>query len=220
MQHDITKLCADSLRTYLNNDHSIKLKSGHAHEIVATFFGYKSRIAMLSDKKHPPSNLDHAEFILLNPPIPFVDQRLKSLEGLSPDLPPSHILAEGVYPVITGDKDLLDKIWPTFRDLATFLAEERLRRFKIDLASIKWEMDVNVEHKDDGALLTVDVGYRTDAGEHLKDSQYSIHLPRVAANLGYGTPRVDETRYTGGSRIMGFPENKIALAHTSDNQSL
>ncbi len=126
MQHNITKLCADSLRAYLNNDHSIKLKSGHAHEIVSAFFGYKSRIAMLADKNHPISNLNQAEFILLNPPTPFVDQRLKSLEGLPPDLPPSYILAEGVYPVITGDKDLLDKIWPTFRDLATYLAEERL----------------------------------------------------------------------------------------------
>jgi hypothetical protein len=34
MQHDITKTCADSLRSYLNHKHGIKLKSGHAHEIA------------------------------------------------------------------------------------------------------------------------------------------------------------------------------------------
>ena len=201
MQHNIPKLCADSLRSYLNDKYGIKLKSGHAHEIVAAFFGYKSRIAMLADKKYPVINLDKAKFILLDPPTPFVDQRLKSLEGLSPDLPSSYILAEGVYSVITGHNELLEKVWPTFTDLATHLAEQRLHQrlsmFKIDSASIKWEMVVDTELKDGGVLLTVDAGYRTDAGEHLKDSKYTIHLPRVAANLGYGTPKVDETRYSG-----------------------
>lgn len=204
MQHDITKLCADSLRSYLNDKHGIKLKSGHAHEIVAAFFGYKSRIAMLADEKHPVGKLDQAEFILLDPPTPFVDQRLKSLEGVSPELPQSYMLVEGVYSVITGDKGFLQKVQPGFRDLATHIAEQRLQQrlgmFRIEVASIKWEMDVKIEHQADGVLLTVDVGYRTDTGERLKDSQYIIHLPRVAANLGYGMPKVDETRYSGDAR--------------------
>ena len=67
MQHDITKTCADFLRSYFSNEYGIKLKSGHAHEMVAAFFGFKSRIAMLADKKHIISDWDRAEFILLAP---------------------------------------------------------------------------------------------------------------------------------------------------------
>jgi hypothetical protein len=204
MQHDITKLCADSLRVYLNSNHGIKLKSGHAHEIVAAFFGYKSRIAMLADKKHPTSNLDQAEFILLDPPTSFVDQRLKGLEGLSPDLPPSYIVAEGVYSAITGDKELLEKIQPSFRDLAIFFAEERLHQqlkmLGMNPKAINWIVDVAMQDSDAEVLMTVSFDYHTGAGERHRYSKYAIHLPRIAANLGYGMPRINETRYSGETR--------------------
>lgn len=48
----IAKLCANYLRTFSNN-HGVKLKSGHAHELVASFFGYKSKAAMLADNFSP-----------------------------------------------------------------------------------------------------------------------------------------------------------------------
>ena len=56
MQHDIPKLCADSLRSFLSDNHGIKLKSGHAHEIVAAFFGYKSKISLLADEVDTSQN--------------------------------------------------------------------------------------------------------------------------------------------------------------------
>ena len=185
MKHGTNKLCADSLRSYLSDKLGIKLKSGHAHEIVAAFFGYKSHIAMLADKKYPIDSLAEAEFILLDPPIHSIGQRLRSLQDLPPDLPPSQILAEIVFSVLVAKQRLHQR-------LSAF--------FKKGLPTIKWEMGVNIEHKDDGVLLTVDVGYRTDAKERLRDSKYVIHLPRMAANLGYGTPIIDETRYSGATR--------------------
>ncbi len=204
MQHDITKLCADSLRVYLNDKHGIKLKSGHAHEIVAAFFGYKSRIAMLADKKHPISNLNQAELILLDPPTPFVDQRLKTLEGLSPDLPPSYILAEGVYPVITSNKELLEKIQPSLRDWSLFLAEERLRQqmkaLGMNPQALNWITDVSTQVLDAEILMTVSFDYHTSTGERLRHFKVDINLPRLAANIGYGTPKISETRYSGGAR--------------------
>lgn len=62
MQH-ITKLCADHLRAFVNDNHGVKLKASHAHELVAAFFGYKSRAALLADTRHPLSNLTSAALI-------------------------------------------------------------------------------------------------------------------------------------------------------------
>ena len=201
MQHDITKLCADSLRSYLNDNHGIKLKSGHAHEIVAAFFGYKSKIALLADKRYPLGDLGKAEFILLTPPTPFVDQRIKSLEGLPPELPPSYILAEGVYRVITGDRALLEKIQPSFQDLAVSLGEECLhRRMKPlginpkDLQSI-----ANVEMEATEAEVSLTVTFDSPVS-----SKVEIRLPRMAGNIGYGKPEIAPTFYTGQMRDPDF----------------
>jgi hypothetical protein len=167
---------------------------------VAAFFDYKSRIAMLADKKYPISNLAQAEFILLDPPAPFVDQRIKNLAGLSSDLPPSYMLVEAVYSVITDDKELLEKIQPSFHDLAIFLAEERLHQetkmWAINSNSSNWIKDVTIQELETEAVMTVSFGSRTAKGEHLRYRKYVIYLPRVAANLGYGTPRIEETRYS------------------------
>lgn len=210
MSDDITKLCADSLRAFTQNNHGITLKSSHAHELVAACFGYQSRAALLADNKWPISSLRNAEFIVLNPPTPLIDQRRQSLEGLSPDLPQGHTLAEGVYSALVAEKWILEKVWPTLHDLAVHLAEQRLhQRFKmwqIDPKAINLDMGVDIEHKEDGVLLTVNAGYHTDAGERLKDSKYTIKLSRIAANLGYGEAKVTEARYAGNARKMDFPE--------------
>ena len=94
--HDIVKLCAGSLRAFLNDKHGIKLKSGHAHEIAAAFFGYKSAISLRQDTRYPISNLDQAEYILFDTPTALVEQRIKDLAGLPADLPPSYILADAI----------------------------------------------------------------------------------------------------------------------------
>lgn len=207
MQHDITKLCADSLRSYLNDTHGIKLKSGHAHEIVAAFFGYKSKIALLADKQYPLSNLEKAEFILLNPPTPFVDQRIRSLDALPANLPPSYILAEGIYAVITDNKALLEKIQPTFRDLAISLAKERLDQhighWRMNPAP-QWITDVEMETTEAEVLLTVNFSYPTDTGKRSRYSKVDIKLPRIAGNIGYGRPEVMPTFYSGQFRDPDF----------------
>jgi len=204
MQHNITKLCADSLRTFTLTNYGIKLKSSHAYELVAAFFGYQSRAALLADTKFSISNLRQAEFILTTPSGNFVDLRYKNLQDLSPGLPPSYILAEGFYSALFAEEWIIEKVWPTFRDLANYLAEKRLhQRFKmwgIDPQAITLDMDVEIEHKEDEVLLTVDAGSDTSVGERLKDSVYIITLPRIAANLGYGKPKVHETRYSGEAR--------------------
>lgn len=203
MQHDITKLCADSLRSFLSDNHSIKLKSGHAHEIVAAFFGYKSKISLLADEIYPLAKLDQAEFILLNPPVSFVDQRIQNLEGLAPDFPPSYILAEGVYSVITNDKGFLEKIQPSFNDLAIAFAKDRLQQHIGHLGmkpTPQWIIDVTSDTTEALALFTVSFNYSTADGKQSRYSKIDIKFPRVAGNIGYGMPDIMPTFYSGQFR--------------------
>lgn len=201
MQHDITKLCADSLRSYLNNNHGIKLKSGHAHEIVAAFFGYKSAISLRQDSQYPLSNLRQAEYIHFDPSVALVNQRIKELQI---DLPDAVILAGGFYPPLIAEKWLMAKMWPTFHDLAIHLAEKRLQQrlkmLSIPLDAIKYDIAVDIEHKENGVSYTIDVGYPPTQGKRLRDSKFIIMLPRIAANLGYGKPKIEETRYSGDAQ--------------------
>lgn len=203
MQYDIPKLCADSLRSFLSDNHGIKLKSGHAHEIVAAFFGYKSKISLLADETYPLTNMDQAEFILLNPPVSFIDQRIQNLEGLAPDFPPSHILAEGVYSVITNNKDFLEKIQPSFHDLAIAFAKDRLQQYIGHLGmkpTPHWIIDVTSDTTEALALFTVSFNYSTADGKQSRYSKIDIKFPRVAGNIGYGVPEIVPTFYSGQFR--------------------
>ena len=210
MQHDITKLCTAALRVDLDTKHGIKLKSGHAHEIGAAVFGYKSRMAMLADKKYPISNLPNAEIIVLDPSTSLVDQRLKSLEGLPSGLPPSSVLVEGIYSVIRRDQELSTKIRPSLRELALFLAEEHLNQemnmWRMDPKALSLVKDVSIQQSETEVLMTVSFGYRTDAGESHRYRKYVIHLPRIAANVGYGKPELAPTLYTGGAKTHSDEE--------------
>jgi len=213
MQHDITKFCADSLRSFLSENHGIKLKSGHAHEIVAAFFGYKSKISLLADETYPLAKLDQAEFILLNPPVSFVDQRIQNLEGLAPDFPPSYILAESIYSVITNDKALLEKIQPSFHDLALAFAKERLQQhighWRMNPAP-QWIIDVETETMKSASLFKISFDYPTADGKRSRYSKVDIKFPRVAGNIGYGMPEIMPTFYSGQFRDPDYnPDSGI-----------
>ena len=110
MQLEITKSCADSLRTFSQNNFGIQIKSSYAHELVAAYFGYSSRAALLADTKCPISNLKQAQFIVLTP-TSQIKERRKELKGLPQNLPDD--LAEGIYLPLYNEKWILHTIWPT-----------------------------------------------------------------------------------------------------------
>src|SRR5690606_17794842 len=110
---DITKLCAASLPAFTLKNYGIQIKSAHAHELVAAYFGYKSRAPLLADTKRPICNLPLAS-ILVMVPDSFIDQRRQELQGLSPELPDSYKLGEGVYvPLFAGN--VWTSLFPPFR---------------------------------------------------------------------------------------------------------
>lgn len=213
MQQDITKLCADNLRTFTNDKFGIKLKASHAHELVAAFFGYKSRAALLADAEHSLDNLREAEFIIFDASTTdFANQRLKDFQYGSLN---AHQLAECFYSTLLAEKWLLGKVHPSFRDLAIHIAEQRqdqkMAMWRMN-PPMKWDIKENLQWENNGdAVLTADVGYLANDDERLRDSKYVIRLPRVAANLGYGTPDIHETRYSGNFRKEDFPEDIFAV---------
>ena len=88
----ISKLCADQL-CVISNNYGVKLKSSHAHELVAAFFGYKSKAALLSDTFAPIENIGQAKIFVLIPSA-FIEERRKCLVDLPSDLPDTHVLGK------------------------------------------------------------------------------------------------------------------------------
>lgn len=196
-QHDITKICANSLCAFANDNYSIKLKPSHAHELVAAYLGYKSKAALLADTTAPISNLKQALYIVLTPTAP-IDQRRQELEELSPGLPDSYILSEGVYSGLISERLLLKKPWSTYDILATVLTDEYLRQQKMEYIHYKPTGEgVKMESTGDGVLLIVTRFYQipTYDGPPTHNTYITtvINLPRVAAHIGYGMPHVTST---------------------------
>src|SRR5258708_13565794 len=124
MQLEITKRCADSLRSFSQTKFGIQIKSSHAHELVAAYMGYSSRAAMLADAKCPITNLRQANVLVLTPTDP-VKKRRTELKGLPENLPED--VGEGVYLPLYDEKWILHKIWPTLEYLGKALADQYMK---------------------------------------------------------------------------------------------
>jgi hypothetical protein len=203
MQHEIFKPCADSLRTFSKEKYDIKLKAAHAHELVAAFFGYSSKNAMLADTKYPISNLGQAEIIVMTPDV-FIDQRRENLQGLSSELPDTYTLGEAVYDFLFSDEWWASPYPPfkSFEKLAKLLVENNdayKNAFKF-YRDVPMHHIVNVETSENGVLLTVLHSHRTSTGEMLGIGKTTIELRRVAGRIGYGKPQVSVEQWTGGAQ--------------------
>lgn len=203
MQQDISKICADSLRTFTNEKYHFKLKATHSHELVAAFFGYRSKNAMLADKKYPISNLDQAEIIVMKSDD-FIDQRRNNLQGLSPELPDSYTLGEAVYASLFSDEVWTSQYPPfrSFEKLAKYLVENSdayKEVFKF-YRNIPMHHIVDVKDDKEGVLLTVIHSHKTAVGEMVGDGKTTITLKRVAGRIGYGRAQVSVEQWTGGEQ--------------------
>lgn len=188
MQFEITKKCADSLRSFSLEKFGIELKSSHAHELVAAYFGYSSRASLLSDSKRPISNLAEAEFIVLMPTT-FIKERCIDLQGLPENLP--HELAEGVYSPLYDEKWITKTIWPTLEELGKALADQHLkskpaffRDLKVQRHGVKLEFQehevaivVFREYVSPSLLLSFQEGKRGIVDV--------FNLKRIAGSIGY-----------------------------------
>lgn len=82
--------------------------------------------------------------------------------------------------------------------------------------AINWEIETKLERATPEVLARVHFNYRTSTGELQRDSSYIIRLPRIAANLGYGKPQIEETRYTGEFRNIPATRSQLSLSAHHD----
>ena len=209
MQHlEIPKLCADSLRTFTNSKYGIKLKAAHAHELVAAYFGYASKNAMLADSKYSIANLNRADVVVMTPDDD-IEKRKKDLEGLSPQLPDTYTLGEPIYASLFTD-ELWTSNQPPFRSfktLAKYLCEnsDNYKSVFKFYTNVPMEHFVEVNDEKDVVTLTVVHTYRGSAGEQLGAGQTTIRLNRVAGRIGFSNPQMSVEKWTGGAReSLGF----------------
>ncbi|MGJ1525554.1 hypothetical protein ACR79H_07835 [Sphingobacterium spiritivorum] len=188
MQFKITKKCADSLRSFSLEKFGIPLKSSHAHELVAAYFGYSSRASLLSDSKCPINNLAEAEFIVLTP-TDFIKERCKNLHGLPEDLP--HELAEGVYTPLYDEKWITKTIWPSLEELGRVLADQHLNSkpsffgdMKVQRHGVKLEF-----HEGEVAIVVFREYISPSLLLSFKDGKKGVvdvfNLKRIAGSIGY-----------------------------------
>lgn len=202
MQHDITKLCADSLRAYAK-ENLVDLKSSHAHEIVAAFFGYKSKIALLADRQYPIGNLRQADLIILPPENDVVNAVFKQRQK---DLQFNAIDEYEVHRIVS---DVL-KQGPVYNQSLEEIAHIAARRQLVNRFKI-WGIDPDqlnliVEITDSSigqseTSFTVSVDYISDQGiKTQRESTMIVTFSRVAGYVGYKEPSVFETTYSGEFR--------------------
>lgn len=117
--NNITKLCAQHLRILANN-YGVQLKSAHAHELVAAFFGYKSRASLLADTFFSIDNLNQAKILVLTPTL-FIDERRKLLEGLSCELPDTSFLGAEMLVYLASIGQCSGRTFGTWASLAEAL---------------------------------------------------------------------------------------------------
>lgn len=193
---ELIKLCAASLRFFLKKDYHIELKSSYAHEVVAAYFGYKSKAALLADKAAPFSNLREAEHVILVSSF-FLEERLKNLENLPTGLPDLYEIGVLVYSPLIDKKILLKTPWPTYEHLARFLVDTHLYKKP---ESFRYYNPIKIEKKDSYLKLTVRRFYQIPKmfGVQRPETTYSITLQRVAGHIGYGKPKISLEKPTQG----------------------
>lgn len=198
------KQCADSLRSFALEKHEIKLKATHAHELVAAYFGYKSKNAAINGHEgFPVSNLCNSEIILMRPDNE-IDVRRKSLDGLSPELPDSYSLGKAIFEVLFNDQTWVSEYPPfrSYQSLAKFLVNQH-EGYKFAFKGYKGseiEHIVDAEEKPDCLLLNVLHGTRQLENDFICIGQTNIHLKRVAARIGFGNPTLRTEMHTGQAR--------------------
>ena len=204
----ITKLCADHLRNNASN-YGIKLKASHAHELVAAFFGYQSRAAMLAEGFYPVENLDQARLLIVNPE--FIDQRRECLQDLPASLPDSHKLIPELQLALKSEGEFSGDVW-ICSSLEHYIAEEYVHEqdaLIMDRLSgvmaetnaefgLGWleDIEVDIDENDEGITMIVTGQYSGDAGTERPfcgdkiDTVMTIELQRVAGRNGYSKPDI------------------------------
>jgi|GEM_PF-917288 len=203
MSIDLSKLCADYLRTSYTNHTSGKLKASHARELVAAFFGYKSHAALIAEKDYPLDKLDEAYIFI--PDIPLIEARRAKLAGLPDDLMPPKVLAETLSSYLTSEGYCGANVW-LYDTLEGYIAEVLLvacqpmiddqlsgtmAETNAGFFDAPYYEDVEIQDNGDELVASVKAQYK---GQPLVDKPFCgdtidmtvrVILPRLAGKRGF-----------------------------------
>lgn len=203
MSTDLSKLCADYLRTSYTNQTSSKLKASHARELAAAFFGYKSHAALIAEKDYPLDKLDEAYIFI--PDIPMMEARRVKLAGLPDDLMPSKVLAEQLSSYMTSEGYCGADVW-LYDTLEGYIAEVLLvdcqpmideqlsgtiAETNAGFFDAPYYEDVEIQDNGDELVASVKAQYK---GQPLDDKPFCgdtidmtvrVILPRLAGKRGF-----------------------------------
>jgi len=111
----IEKECADRLRETYRKLTGGKLRSGHAHELVAAYFGYGTGAALRAETTYPLAAIEEAAVLI--PDLRLMDQRRGQLNQLPHDLRTVDDLAADISTYLVEEGYFSEKVWQT-RDLS------------------------------------------------------------------------------------------------------
>jgi len=208
MNIDISKLCADFLRSNHSN-RTGKLKATHARELIAAFFGYKSHAALISEKSYPLDNLEKAHILV--PDIPLIKHRIRCLKELPDDLFLPKDMASRIGKFLSDEGYFSKDIWLCDR-LETYIMEVVLINndscVMDELSSIMAETNAeyddfpyyeNTEIKDtqdfleitvSGALQGTQLDNKPFCGDII-DIVAKVSLPRIVGKRGFMDFRIE-----------------------------
>lgn len=203
MAINLPKVCAAYLRSIYSG-----LGSGHAHELVAAYFGYKSSIALHQESRYSVDYLKNSAVIM--PAVYIIEERVKHLDGLPNSLPP--------YP------------WRIARDLSSYLRGigeiygEEIDSFETYLHQhLDWDLPnllsgeialTNANGFDEAYYDAVSIDEGADevsvhvsgtfSGDHdwerdrpfhgdVIDMRIEAQFPRAAGRIGYSKPSYEVT---------------------------
>lgn len=113
----IQKDCADHLRATYRDMTGGKLRSGHAHELVAAYFGYGTAAALQVDLTLPLSSLEEAEILI--PDFAGIDRRRAELSNVPAALPDGRAIAKMVSASLKTAGHFTGEIWDS-----TYLSDD------------------------------------------------------------------------------------------------
>jgi hypothetical protein len=219
----IQKQCADHLRAHYRNLTGNKLRAGHAHEIVAAFFGYGTGAALRTEPKFPLSSLGRAAILIPN--LALMDTRVDQIDEIPADLPFVDDLANLLVAFLKANGIFTGNAWLT-RDLKEYIQAsvipENAMSIMDDLADemastnayfdevYVEEVDLNVD--DDFIVASVsgsvngeNNGERAFYGDSI-NFETTMTLSRVASRIGFETPKLE----TSGSVDTSYYEAEEA----------
>lgn len=209
----IHKDCADALRADYRGYGAGKLCAGHAHELVAAFFGYPDAAAMRAETEYPLRALPGADVLI--PDLNLMWKRWDELE-VPEDLHNVHNLALRLVGHLRALGHFRGEVWLT-EDLKEYIQSDVLqKRFSHYTNELSGEMASTNAYFDELHVDEVDLQVDRDRvtaqvtgtlnGESDPDRGYLgdtisfetvLTLKRIAGRVAYSGPDLD----TSGSVV-------------------